>query len=535
MNYINILNKKLVTVLILIFIITSVIPSIDARIKESENNCNYSTSQKLNLISDGNTLDIQFIYNITANLSNIIFDVYDEENGEIAKGRAFGTKGEHRAAEILYENMTKLGLYTVKEQIKNTDKCPDLTHELEINEYFVKINNKKIDSYIAPVWVETSENNFNLNHTYSYSNLKIIEPPLLPRLFIQGQKIINKLEPFVLIVKDKAFYPFSPLKKLPFTDNFIFDYYIIRQLQGGIPVLYSWLWDKYLDYCKGLVLYDFNKDVHDMNLLKKFNHIPFIYINGSDGAKILNNIEDTRIDFELKQHMNTSIVSYNVIGQLNGTNQNKIVIVDCLYDSWWCQGTADSAIGMAMVLAVAKYFKENNITPRYTIKFIGFGGEEHGFCAGAKYYESSHIDENISYVLDLNQIGFKQDNPKLTLNVIGNRLDFLFDIYKSIKKADYNNRVNSSDGIQLLWLKNGGPGNAMIFAKSRSDCKTVCFLKDGGWKMHHRDGLNHTEGDVLKYFDWTDVNVTGEIVLSIAKYLTLDTSLNTQKREIKTI
>ena len=41
------------------------------------------------------TLDIQYIYDITEALSNIIFTVYDE-NQEIAKGRAYGTKGEHK-------------------------------------------------------------------------------------------------------------------------------------------------------------------------------------------------------------------------------------------------------------------------------------------------------------------------------------------------------------------------------------------------------------------------------------------------------
>ena len=110
----------------------------------------------------------------------------------------------------------------------------------------------------------------------------------------------------------------------------------------------------------------------------------------------------------------------------------------------------------------------------------------------------------------------------MTLNVIGNKLCFLIDIWKVIKKVDYENRVNSSDGIKLLWLKKGGPGNAIIFATSRRHCKTLLILKDSGWKMHHRDGLNHTEGDVLKYFDWTDVNVTGEIVLNITRYLTLN-------------
>ena len=515
------ISKKLFSFIIIFLIILSILPSIQAINKDYFNNLNKSELKE-------SQLDVQFIYNITAELSNIIFDVYDEENGEIAKGRAFGTKGEHRAAEILYENMTKLGLYTYKEQIKNTEEYPNLTHELVIDEYFFKINNKKIDSYIAPVWFENVENNFDINHTYSYSNLKVIKPPLLPGAFLKWQKIIGKLEPFVIILKDKAFYPYSFLKKLPYTNNFIFEYYVIRQLQGITPVLYSWLWDRYLHYCKGIILYDFNKDEHDMNLLKEINHIPFIFINGTNGEEILDNIDNTHIDFKLKQHLNTSLVSYNVIGQLNGTDNKKTVIVDCLYDSWWCQGTADSAIGMAMVLALAKYYKENNITPKYTIKFIGFCGEEHGFCAGAKYYESSHRDENITFVIDLNQIGFKQGDPKLTLNIIGNKIDILIDIFKIIKKTNYESQVNSSDGLQLLWLKNGGPSNAMIFANSRNNCKTLCFLKDGGWKLHHRDGLNHTEGDVLKYFDWTDVSVTGEIVLNITKYLTVDDSQSSQ-------
>ena len=67
----------------------------------------------------------------------------------------------------------------------------------------------------------------------------------------------------------------------------------------------------------------------------------------------------------------------------------------------------------------------------------------------------------------------------LTLNVITNKLPFLFDIWPIIK------------------------------------------IKDNGWKLHHRDGLNHTEGDVMKYYDEKDVAVTSEMILNITKYLTL--------------
>lgn len=44
-------------------------------------------------------------------MSNIITSEYDTNQGEIQRGRAFGTPGEWKAAEIIAENMTKLGCY----------------------------------------------------------------------------------------------------------------------------------------------------------------------------------------------------------------------------------------------------------------------------------------------------------------------------------------------------------------------------------------------------------------------------------------
>jgi len=148
--------------------------------------------------------------------------------------------------------------------------------------------------------------------------------------------------------------------------------------------------------------------------------------------------------------------------------------------------------------------------------------EEHGFVAGAKYYENLHKDEKIRYMIDLNQLGFWQDDPKLTLNIISNKIGFLLDIWGIVKESDYANRVNSSQKVRPIFMRNGGPSNTLPFASNRKDCTTVCFLKDSGWKYHHRTGLNHTEGDVLKYFDHEDVQVTGEIVLNVVKYLTVD-------------
>ncbi|MCU0850838.1 MAG: hypothetical protein MUC80_06155, partial [Candidatus Thermoplasmatota archaeon] len=181
-------------------------------------------------------LDLSYVYNITERLSNIIFTEYNESDGEIAKGRAFGTKGEQKAGEIIYENLTALGLYTYMEKITATTGYPRLTHEMEVTEISVKINGKKADAYITPIWVKTKENNYEVNHTYSYENLRVIRPPLIPAVYMLKQKLSGKLEPFVVILQDRAFYPKHPFSSFPRLDNFYFNYYVVRQMQGATPL-----------------------------------------------------------------------------------------------------------------------------------------------------------------------------------------------------------------------------------------------------------------------------------------------------------
>ena len=98
--------------------------------------------------------------------------------------------------------------------------------------------------------------------------------------------------------------------------------------------------------------------------------LPTIYINGSIGNEMNNSRDFYNISLWFNQSWNTDVDSYNVVGQLNGTDQDRTIIVDCLYDSWWNQGTADSAIGIGIILAIAKYYKENNIIPKYNLKLI---------------------------------------------------------------------------------------------------------------------------------------------------------------------
>ena len=478
-------------------------------------------------IHEKSSLDIHFIYNITANLSQLIFSEYDEEHGEIAKGRYFGSKGEHRAAEILKDNMSKLGLWTTVEKIENIPNMSrnknlyeTLTHDVEILEYELKIDNETIDCYIAPSWKGPREHPEQLDFNFSYAGLNVKPKPTSFGEYLCAFIEDKENENYVFIEEEQFRNPKTTCKQL----NVIFPYFFHPY---RLPLFYSRALKSKLDFhvlyhccshCQGLLIYDYNNDTHNM-VYSKETTLPVIYINGTTGRKIMTNLENTTIDFYLNQRYNQSRVSYNVIGQLNGTDPNTTVIIDCLYDGMWCQATADSAIGMAMVLGIAKYFIDYNITPACTLKFIGFGGEETGL-RGAYYYEATHKEENIRYILDLNQLGFIQTNPKLTLFFYGNNLPFLMEMWKIARHTPYEQLVNHTADMRPIWQPLGAPSDENAFISlDRNNCKCICFLKCYPWLLHHRDGLHHQEGDTLKYFDWDDVKATGQILQDIIRYL----------------
>lgn len=521
----QLLNKSFALAIIVLFFGTACLPIINGNIVEVNFVNDDSEYKNISSMIDEGVLDLQFIYNITENLSNIIFTEYNKSAGELARGRAFGTKGEHKAAEMLLENMSKLGLYTKKEQIKNINKLLNpglskLTHQIEMLDYGLKINNETIvDFHITPSVKGPWGDRKNLDYNFSYEGLKVYKKP--KRLFSWIVKYyLNKKENFVFIDQDISFNPDlqPPLRR--FLSQFINP--LRKPMMFGRKFLFynpeQTIWYHFLPNCKGFILYDNNNNTYNQGSAGE--KVPKIYINGTLGNKILKDIENASVDFYINQTYNDSVVSYNVIGQLNGTNPGRTVIVDSLYDSWWTQGTADAAIGMAMVLGVAKYFTDNNIKPNCTLKFIGFGGEEVGV-RGAQYYEAAHPREYISHVIDLNQIGFlqKECGPKLALNIICNKLLFLRKVWKIAKETDYKGITKDSADIKPVWMPLGAPSNDQIFSMNRPlRCKTVCFLKDTGWLLHHRDGENHTEGDVMKYFDWDDVNATGQIVLDLTRH-----------------
>lgn len=288
---------------------------------------------------------------------------------------------------------------------------------------------------------------------------------------------------------------------------------------------------------QGVIHFDHNSlnETYDMNLNHGYS-LPIIYISNVSGYDLYNTVlseevVNNYVKFSLDQDYEDKIKSYNVIGEIPGSNPDETVVVGCLYDSWWNQGTGDSAIGVGIMLSIAKYFNENSIMPNRNLRFVAFAGEEQGL-KGAWFYESVHrYDENVVAYIDLNQLGMNQpdeSDPKLRFVVSSSR-EGLNHTMKGITDVfDYEEAV---DYTAHFWLRTHAvfdyPSDHTPFqVNKRRTGDIIGFIKaheHRNWRMHHRDGENNNAGDTMYYYFEDDVKISADIIWATVKHLTIDT------------
>lgn len=282
--------------------------------------------------------------------------------------------------------------------------------------------------------------------------------------------------------------------------------------------------------CKGLVLYDHNNDTYDMNY-NLFYALPTIYINRSVGLDIVHNLNTHTLNYTLDQEWDENVESYNVIGQLNRadtSDPNEYILIGCLYDGWFNQASADSAIGIGVLLAIAKFFDDYNITPKSNIRFVAFGGEEAGG-RGAFSYVYDHSEDIIPLIIDLNQFGYSQSYPRQTLWIFSNNQTVNTTVHSIAEDTDFVWRV---DNVTDLWTLNISTdpyfSDHTAFYRDGKEHAIISFLKENTsfplytWSMHHRDGLNHEKGDTMAYYAFEEVNATASLILNVTRYYTMN-------------
>ncbi len=111
----------------------------------------------------------------------------------------------------------------------------------------------------------------------------------------------------------------------------------------------------------------------------------------TNGAELLSKIlkANPAAQFYLKQNcqMFDSVLSYNVIGEIRGTEYpGEIIVVGGHLDSWDTgKGAHDDGAGVVQSIEVIRLFKTTGVKPKRTIRAIAFMNEENGLKGGKKY------------------------------------------------------------------------------------------------------------------------------------------------------
>lgn len=121
--------------------------------------------------------------------------------------------------------------------------------------------------------------------------------------------------------------------------------------------------------------------------------------------------EDKNLKFYFKQSCQQfeDVQSYNVIGEITGSEfPNEYILVGGHLDSWDLgDGAHDDGAGVVQSMEVLRLLKENDITPKRSIRVVLFMNEENGLRGATKYAEEAkRNNENHIFALESDAGGF---------------------------------------------------------------------------------------------------------------------------------
>lgn len=120
--------------------------------------------------------------------------------------------------------------------------------------------------------------------------------------------------------------------------------------------------------------------------------IPAIAISTNDAnllSGLLEDDENLAFYFETHCEMKEEVLSYNVVGQLTGTESpDKYIVVGGHLDSWdLAQGAHDDGTGCVQSIEVLRIMKALGMKPKHSMRAVMFMNEENGLRGGRKYAE----------------------------------------------------------------------------------------------------------------------------------------------------
>ncbi len=107
-----------------------------------------------------------------------------------------------------------------------------------------------------------------------------------------------------------------------------------------------------------------------------------------------------RVRLEMAARVEADVESFNVVGEIRGSElPEEVVLVGGHFDSWDVgTGASDDGVGCVVTWEAARLMKKLGIRPRRTLRVVLFTNEENGL-RGANAYRDAHLKEAEQHVL----------------------------------------------------------------------------------------------------------------------------------------
>src|SRR5688572_1876911 len=117
-------------------------------------------------------------------------------------------------------------------------------------------------------------------------------------------------------------------------------------------------------------------------------------------ARTLEKQQPVKIDLEIKNTFTDDTMSFNVVGEIPGTDKaDEVVMLGAHFDSWHGgTGATDNAAGSAVMMEAMRILKQSGLKLRRTVRIGLWGGEEQGLI-GSREYVKAHFADRADMVL----------------------------------------------------------------------------------------------------------------------------------------
>lgn len=146
-----------------------------------------------------------------------------------------------------------------------------------------------------------------------------------------------------------------------------------------------------------------NESQLDRGLVRAFNNrtfdvtkvVPTVVLRNEDFGRItrlLAHKTPVRLEFDIRNRVVPETQSYNMIGEIYGSDKkDEVIMLGGHLDSWHsATGATDNAVGCATMMEAARILKAIGVKPRRTIRVACWGGEEQGLL-GSQAYVKKHF------------------------------------------------------------------------------------------------------------------------------------------------